>query len=209
MHDETGYEAENGDRGAAGLDLRLSNPSPEPTSSMSVCISGQSENNKDEMDDDGNVEMKEAPRSLETEPRPGVSVGSNVFISETGSNAKIAKRLRVPSFTSLSAIDGMKQEDREESERNSELEKEIARLPEAGKSSDVAGVREEGNGEKNAKACEHWHCSHMSDISAEMPMGNVDNTVHQNATITFTEPKERQGPQEDQTVVANHEVSSC
>ena len=99
--------------------------------------------------------MKEAPHSLKTV----VSFGSNVFISETGSNAQIAKRLRVPSSTSLSAIDGMKQEAREESERNSELEKEIARLPEAGKSSDVAGVREEGMERKALKPCEH--CLHM------------------------------------------------
>jgi hypothetical protein len=67
--------------------------------------------------------MKEAPHSLKTV----VSFGSNDFISETGSNAQIAKRLRAASSTSLSAMEGMKEEDREESERKTELEKEIMR----------------------------------------------------------------------------------
>jgi hypothetical protein len=102
----------------------------------------------------------------------------------------------------------MKVEETEESEGKTELEKEIALLPEAGKqkSSDVAGVREEGSGEKSAQACEH--CSNMSDISAEMPTGNSENMVQESAKITATEPTEAgQGPPEDQKccVVANHE----
>ena len=54
------------------------------------------------------------------------------------------------------------------------------RLPEACKSSDVAGVREEGNGEKSAQALRAL-LAHVN-ISAEMPTGNMDNIVHQTAS---------------------------
>ncbi len=174
--EETRDEVENGGQRPWVVDFRLSNPSPEAAHSMSDSISDQSQNTKDEMDDEAE-EMKEALH------RPVVSFGSNVVISDD-TRITIPPTMTLASQPHASApkchaesqpetsscpsclgadqakaleeqCNEMKVEETEESERKTELEKEMVMLPEAGsqESSDVEGVREEGSGQKSARAC--------------------------------------------------------